>query len=89
MIIELKKIIKGKNYPESGTLLFHKLDTALSNNEQINLNLIDVNSLPSMFLNVSLGEASKKYGIETIKKQIKFSNISKVQAIKLREYFYN
>ena len=44
-------------------------------------------SLPSMFLNASIGMAARNFGVETIKKNIAFRNVTKTQADRLKEYF--
>lgn len=45
-----------------------------------------VSSLPSMFLNVSIGKFIDKFGFETLKKKISFAKITKLQAERLTDY---
>lgn len=45
-----------------------------------------VTSLPSIFLNVSLGKIIDDYDIEILKKHISFSNITRSQAERLKDY---
>lgn len=45
-----------------------------------------VSSLPSMFLNVSIGKFIDEFGFETLKKKISFAKITKLQAELLTDY---
>ncbi len=74
-------------YPESGQMLYDYMSPLLANGESVTLDLAGVVSLPSMFLNASIGLAAREYGVETIKKSIAFRNVTKTQAERLREYF--
>ena len=85
-MIELSKIIENKTYPESGTDLFNILSCAIQNNEKICIDMKDVNSLPTLFLNSSFGKTIELYGDNILKRTIVFLNINKTQAERIQEY---
>ena len=68
-------------------MLYDYMSPLLANGESVTLDLAGVISLPSMFLNASIGMAAREYGIESIKKNIAFRNVTKTQAERLKEYF--
>lgn len=86
-MIQLSQLMAGRPYPESGQMLYDYIASLLANGESVTLDLAGVISLPYMFLNASIGIAAREYGIETIKKNIAFRNVTKTQAERLREYF--
>lgn len=47
----------------------------------------DVQSLPSIFLNVSIGRLIDEYGKNMVKDNIAFKKISQSQAMRIKEYF--
>lgn len=86
-MIQLSQLMADRPYPESGQMLYDYMSPLLANGESVTLDLAGVISLPSMFLNASIGMAAREYGIESIKKNIAFRNVTKTQAERLREYF--
>ena len=86
-MIQLFQLMHDKSYPESGNLLFAILDDAIKTNQNIDIDMTNVISLPSMFLNASFGKAFVLYGKDSIKQRTKFYHISKSQAERLNEYF--
>lgn len=86
-MIQLFQLMQDKSYPESGNLLFAILDDAIKTNQNIDIDMTNVISLPSMFLNASFGKAFVLYGKDSIKQRTKFYHISKSQAERLNEYF--
>lgn len=86
-MIQLSQLMADRPYPESGQMLYDYMSPLLANGESVTLDLAGVISLPSMFLNASIGMAAREYGVETIKKNIAFRNVTKIQAERLKEYF--
>lgn len=84
--VSLIKIMQGRPYPESGRDLYDILDRYLSIENKIILDMDGVISLPSMFLNVSLGKIIDKYGVSAINGKIEFAHISSSQARRINEY---
>jgi len=86
-MIQLFQLMQDKSYPESGELLYKILDDAIKNDKRVDIDMTDVISLPSMFLNASFGKAFVLYGKDSIKQRTKFYHIGKSQAERLGEYF--
>lgn len=84
--VSLVEIMQGRPYPDSGKDLYAILDRFLSNESKIVLDMQGVISLPSMFLNVSIGKIIEKYGVGAISGKIEFEHISSSQARRLTEY---
>ncbi len=84
-MIQLSDIMAGKNYTESGAILYDNIIAMLNDNQHIDIDLTGVASMPSIFLNASIGRIMQEYGYEKLK-NITFHNITKVQAERLREY---
>jgi hypothetical protein len=76
----------GKTYPESGGELYCLLERMRDDKEPVVLDMRGVTSLPSMFLNVSIGRFIKEYGYKALKEKVSFSNISRVQAERIADY---
>ena len=86
-MIKISQIMENRTYPESGKLLYDYISPLLSKNQSVTLDLNGVDSLPSMFLNASIGVAAREYGAETIKKNVVFFHVSRAHAERLKEYF--
>lgn len=86
-MIQLSQLMADRPYPESGQMLYDYISPLLANGESVTLDMTGVVSLPSMFLNASIGMAARNFGVETIKKNIAFRNVTKTQADRLKEYF--
>lgn len=74
-----------KPYPESGAVLYRMIVDKIDC-ERITLDLDGVVSLPSMFLNVSIGRFIEVYGVDMLKKKISFSKITSTQAERIKSY---
>lgn len=86
-MIQLFQLMQDKSYPESGALLFGILEDAIKNGKDVEIDMTNVISLPSMFLNASFGNAFVVYGKDPIKQHTRFYHIGKSQAERLNEYF--
>ncbi len=84
--IKLQKIMAGKTYPEAGEVLYDMLQKKKDQDEVIILDLEGVASLPSMFLNVSIGKFIKDYGVDLLRQKVSFAKISATQAERIKDY---
>lgn len=84
--VDLHTLLEGKTYPESGVELYGLLEEKLNDDERIVLDMAGVTSLPSMFLNVSIGRFIKEHGYQALKEKVSFANISRVQAQYIADY---
>jgi len=85
--LNIKQILDGKTYPDAGLNLYSLLSPLMDGDDIILLDMNEVNALPSMFLNPSIGMLITEYGVDTIKSKIKYTNISKMIAMRLQSYF--
>lgn len=86
-MIQLFELMQNKSYPESGKILYGILEEALKNDSSVEIDMTNVISLPSMFLNASFGNAFVVFGKDAIKRHTRFFHIGKSQAERLNEYF--
>ena len=86
-MIQLSQIMVNRTYPESGQVLYDTMIPLLSADQQVVLDMADVISLPSMFLNASIGMVVQKYGAEKVKKSVVFHHVTKAQAERLKDHF--
>lgn len=82
----IKNLLGQKTYPEAGDDLFAAMNNIIEQGGNIIIDLSDVVSLPSVFLNTSIGKFIDVYGIPTLKERVSFSKISKSQAERITEY---
>lgn len=85
-IINLQQIMKNKTYPESGLALFEIMVDKMKMNDKIVIDLDGVVSMPSMFLNTSIGKFIEQYGVDVLREKVSFSRISSTQADRLKLY---
>ena len=83
--IHLSEIMKDRSFPASGEMLYNEIERHIDCGK-IKLDLTGVTSLPSMFLNVSIGRFFNEYGYEKLANKISFANISKSQADRISDY---
>lgn len=86
-VINLKSFLDGRSYPEAGELFYSEILKYISDTDRIVVNMSDVDLLPSMFLNVSIGKLIDTYGKQRVKETISFTMITKSQASRLKDYF--
>lgn len=53
-VVLLKDILKDNQYPEAGVLLFKIAKEAIDNGETLILNMSEIESVPTVFMNTSL-----------------------------------
>lgn len=85
--IKIKEILDAApNLPEAGCVLFDRIDMAFNNSQNVIIDMEDVTSLSSVFLNTSIGRVVEQYGVERLKQSVSFSKITRQQAERLKEY---
>ena len=85
-LISLKVLMKDKTYPEAGDVLYEILVDNINKKDKIVLDMEGVVSLPSMFLNMSIGRFIENYGVDFLRQKISFAKISLTQADRLKDY---
>lgn len=77
----------NKTYPEAGEILFDMLAEKIKSENKIILDLEGVVSLPSMFLNMSIGRFIETYGVDLLRQKISFAkiNFQRISRIAQRE----
>ena len=73
--ISVNNLMKDKSYPEAGGALFDAIVANLDS-EKIILDMTDVTTMPSMFLNTSLGKFIEVYGVDLLRSKIAFVKIT-------------
>lgn len=86
--ISLRDIIIHRPLPEAGSKLLDIMISKLDAGESIVLDMDGVPSLPSIFLNMSIGRFIEENGVALLKRKVTFSKISKGQADRLQEYIH-
>lgn len=85
--IILNDLLKENNYVNSGFIVFNEAKDAVSNNETVILDMENVESVPTNFLNASLGSLMDIYGVEQTRRSFGFKNILKSQVERIKKYF--
>lgn len=70
----------------AGNSFYNSIKQAISNNYKLSVNMDGVTSLPSVFLNISLGRIIDEEGKDKLKQYVGFVRITKQQAIRLSDY---
>ncbi len=78
--------MNGKDFPDAGNSLYDLIVERMHDNERITIDLDGISSLPSMFLNVSIGRYMDEFGVESLRNKIGFVKITKAQAERIKEY---
>lgn len=84
--INLQTLMANKTYPEAGMVLYNILADKIRTEDKIILDMEGVVSLPSMFLNTSIGKFIETFGMDLLREKISFAKISATQASRIKEY---
>ena len=84
--IKLNDVMRGRDFPDAGKCLQDWIIDNISQSSKITIDLEGISSLPSMFLNVSIGRYIDEYGFDSLKNRLSFVKITKAQAERIREY---
>lgn len=85
--IRLMDIVSGTSTNGEGLILFNVMNNLLLNNQKVRLSLEGATPFSTSFLNSSIGNLIDIYGIETIRKRLVFSSLTKSQIKKMTSYF--
>lgn len=86
MTVNLREIMTGRTYPEAGAVVYGILVSDIDNGDGIVLDATGVVSIPSMFLNMSIGKFIEDFGYERLKGKVSFSGLTKSEAERLKRY---
>ncbi len=84
-ILVLDTLKKG-GYPEAGRVLYEEIMSRIHSADKIIIDFEGVSSVPSLYLNTSLGRLVKKKGVDFVKSKLFFANITKSQADRIKKY---
>ena len=84
--INLKEMMINRTYPEAGSALYAEICLYKDTVDKIIVNLDGVETLPSMFLNMSIGAYIDNFGKESLMEKISFAKITRSQAERLKDY---
>ena len=85
-VIELKNLLKDNSYPDAGSVLFDIIKDAIASSGKVIIDMTDVISIPTMFMNTSFGSILDEFSEEELKSTISFKNISKSQIERIQKY---
>lgn len=77
---------QNKSLPDAGQILFENISQAVERHTKLVVDMSQTSSLLSIFLNASIGRFIDTRGKERLKETLTFTNITKAQATRLREY---
>lgn len=81
-------MLKYTDLSDAGSALYNIIQPQVEASEHVTIDMENVTSLPSIFLNVSIGKIIDEFGMEAIKK-LSFIKITKAQADRLQKYLAN
>ncbi|MCQ2171279.1 MAG: STAS-like domain-containing protein [Bacteroidales bacterium] len=84
--IKLCDIVQGRSYPDAGRILYEKMVDVNNIPDKIILDMDGIATLPTIFLNVSIGQYIDSFGVERLKSRLSFSRISASQAERITNY---
>ncbi len=83
----LKNILTDSpDLPFAGDIFYKRIMESDTQSQKVIVNMEGVASLPSVFLNVSIGRIIDTHGIQWIKDHLTFTHITKSQAMRLSDY---
>ena len=87
MRVILKDILKDKSYTDGGYDLYTIAKDAIIKGDVVILDMQDVPSIPTLFMNTSFGDLMTNFGIEKTKRLFLFNNINKALFERIQTYF--
>lgn len=85
--IKIKDLLAVGSYPEAGAKLYWLANPLLAQKQPIEIDMSDVASVPTLFMNISFGRLMSEYGKEPVMRSIRFFNISRSQLERFKSYF--
>ena len=83
----IKDYVNNKTYPEIGALVFNEVKKDLNTLEFVIIDMDEISSVPTSFMNTSFGDLIEEYGIQKTKSFFRFKNIRKTQLERFAKYF--
>jgi len=84
--ILLKNILAEEAFPVAGDHIFKEIKESIITHDKIIIDMIDVLTVPTMFLNTSFGAIIDEFGTLKLKESIGFKNITKSQVERIQKY---
>jgi len=84
--ILLKNILAEEAFPVAGYHIFKEIKESIIAHDKIIIDMIDVLTVPTMFLNTSFGAIIDEFGTLKLKESIGFKNITKSQVERIQKY---
>ena len=84
--IILKDILSDNTFPVAGDYIYKEINTSINAHEKVIIDMIDVLTVPTMFLNTSFGAIIEEFGSLKLKESIGFKNITKSQVERIQKY---
>lgn len=85
--IDIKQLMDSASYPDAGYMLYQKAKPMIEAGGVVRMDLTDVTSLPTLFMNMSFGKLINDFGKEKVMASLKFYSITKVQLERIKKYF--
>ena len=84
--ILLKNILAVNTFPDAGEHIFKEIKQSIISRDKVIIDMIDVLTVPTMFLNTSFGAIIDEFGSLKLKESIGFKNITKSQVERIQKY---
>ncbi|MCM1517623.1 MAG: STAS-like domain-containing protein [Pseudoflavonifractor sp.] len=85
--IDIKQLMDSASYPDAGYMLYLKARPIIEADGIVRMDLTDVASLPTLFMNMSFGKLINDFGKARVMQALKFYSITKVQLERIKKYF--
>lgn len=85
--ISIKQLMDAAPYPEAGLRLYELAQPLIVSDMPVRMDLNGVESLPTLFMNMSFGKLITEFGKPKVMAALKFYAISKVQLERIKRYF--
>jgi hypothetical protein len=82
----LKDLVTSPYLANDGMLLFCQMDSVVKNQGYCEVSFQDFDAISSSFYNASIGNFIDNYGIDYLRKHVKFINVTKSQGKWLHKY---
>lgn len=80
-------LLQDADLTVAGEKFYDLVKNHIAGSEKVVVDMENVTSLPSIFLNVSFGRIIDEYGMEAVRQLFTFVKITKIQAERLKKYF--
>ncbi len=84
--IKIAELLKHQSYPQAGDTLYLMIVDKINGEDNVVLDMSGVDTLPSMFLNTSIGRYIDDFGFNILREKMTFHNIGAAQAKRIKDY---